>query len=230
MISICEGADLTDLQEIPTPADPSKESTKDTTARMKHNEYVRTAHKNERDRAALYEASLRSLKDGLAGSLLKVMQSTAPSRLRALERAHGQPGSDGKMHDGVAMFQAIESLQLSPGPMQDRSSEWHEKQWEMLRDTRLPSHCCAQDFVDKVHQLREVHLPHFSSVDLTGAKLQVRRHPTGSAQLVVPIIVELSPMMCVPLLETAAENRTESLCAVGLIERRVHRCRRVVEP
>ena len=57
--------------------------------------------------------------------------------------------------------------------------------------------------------------------------LQVRRHPTGSAQLVVPIIVELSPMMCVPLLETAVGNKTESL---GLMERRVHRCRRVVEP
>ena len=121
---ISEGADLTDLQEIPTPADPSKESTKDTTARMRHNEYVRTAHKNERDRAALYEASLRSLKDGLAGSLAKAMQSTAPSRLRALERAHWQPGSDGKMHDGVAMFQAIESLQSSPGPKANAGSEF----------------------------------------------------------------------------------------------------------
>ena len=110
------------------------------------------------------------MKNGFAGRIADTMRANAPAKLRQLKVAH-EIGADTDMHDGAAMWLAIEALKLKPSATHQRSADWHEKQWEIMRDTSLPDHCGVQAFLAKVTMLLEKHIPNFQKVRLEGANL-----------------------------------------------------------
>ena len=59
--------------------------------------------------------------------------------------------------------------------LQLRSSEWHEEQWQLMRDTKLPDRCSSQEYVDKCNSLISDHLPYFRTVRLEGEELSHAR-------------------------------------------------------
>ena len=110
------------------------------------------------------------MKNGFKGQIAETVRVTAPAKLRQLKVAH-EMGAGTDMHDGAAMWLAIEALKSKPSATHQRSADWHERQWEIMRDTSLPDHCGVQAYLAKVTMLLEKHIPNFQKVVLKGANL-----------------------------------------------------------
>ena len=133
-------------------------------------------------RAASYAAGIEKLKNGFAGRLAEALRDNAPGKLRQLKAAY-KTGAD--RHDGAAMWLAIKAMKDRAGPTQSRSAEWHEKQYERMRDESLADHCGVQDYQAKVVTLMEVHRPNFVNIVLNGTQLSdvyIKFLPSVNAQ------------------------------------------------
>ncbi|KAL1516039.1 hypothetical protein AB1Y20_002651 [Prymnesium parvum] len=164
LISLSRATDLTDFTELTAVDEP------DAAKRLRHNASVKRAHRDEANRVEAYAAGVLRVTNGFAGQLERALRRTAPARLRRLRASHAVAGVPGA-YDGAAMMLALRALVGVRGPTQRQSSAWHERQWERLRDTRLPDGCVADDYAAKCHELIEVHLPNFSRVRLEKSTL-----------------------------------------------------------
>ncbi|KAL1530415.1 hypothetical protein AB1Y20_001320 [Prymnesium parvum] len=164
LIALSRPTDLTDFVEVTVAAEP------DTTKRLRHNAAVKKANRDEANRVESFDAGMLRIKNGFAGQLEKALRRTAPARLRRLKAACAIVGTAGA-YDGAAMMTALRALVGARGPTQRQSSAWHEKQWERLRDSRLPDGCIADEYAAKCHELLEVHRPNFTRVRLEASTL-----------------------------------------------------------
>ncbi|KAL3895957.1 MAG: hypothetical protein SGPRY_013385, partial [Prymnesium sp.] len=173
LISISVETDLWDMVII---KEPASETNAELAQRCTHNAKVRASHRAEQLRKKEYSSKLNMLKKAFAGRIERSMRENAPGRLRALQASHSLrtdiPGAP-RAYDGPAMYVELRKLLDTPGQTQRRSARWHERQWELLRDTPpLPNHCTtSQEYSEKVHTLLTIHRPNFEAVRLEGATL-----------------------------------------------------------
>ena len=147
LIGISVGIDLGMMQQQLAPA--GDETTDAFQKRSAWNFKCETKAREENQRELSFTAGIAKMKNGFAGRIADTMRINAPAKLRQLKVAH-EMGSDTDMHDGAAMWLAIESLKSKPSATHQRSADWHEKQWEIMRDTPLPDHCGVQAYLAKV--------------------------------------------------------------------------------
>ena len=168
LIGMSVSINLDSLQQQPEPT--GDETTEAFQKRAAWNFKCETKAREEYQRRLAFDAGIAKMKNGFAGRIADTMRINAPAKLRQLKVSH-EMGSDTDMHDGAAMWLAIESLKSKQSATHQRSADWHEKQWEIMRDNPLPDHCGVQAFLAKVTVLLEKHIPNFQKVRLEGANL-----------------------------------------------------------
>ncbi|KAL3924142.1 MAG: hypothetical protein SGPRY_004004, partial [Prymnesium sp.] len=148
LIVISAETDLTDAVLLSPAQD---ESQADMAKKTTRNSRVRAAYRAESLRKQEYESKLIQMRNAFAGKMERAMRESAPARLRALQVKHllRTSSSGVKAFDGVAMYQTLKARRDEHGPTQRRSARWHDRQWELLRDTVLADNCTSQEYSDK---------------------------------------------------------------------------------
>ena len=102
------------------------------------------------DRAAAWADRIREKADLIAGALQLSMRTSAPGRLRALERAHARAAPNAHQLDGGAMFRAL----LTLGGTLDSEGEAKRAlaQVAYMRANPLPDNATTNQFDTRVNE------------------------------------------------------------------------------
>ena len=102
-------------------------------------------------------------------------------------------------YDAGAMLRAWRAKHVSGRTaLKEQDARWHEKQYEIMRDSPLPDKCASQDYSAKCTKLRRDHVPHFKVVRLEGEDMSlalIRFMPQCLSQAGTFLINELTTVV-----------------------------------
>jgi hypothetical protein len=164
--------DESDLALLPVPGTDSASYTQI----VRHNMGVSKTLRDNASRKSERASTAIALNRKLAAQVAAALRPNAPMVLLTLQTCHKIPqlltsSYDRDDYDGVGMLRQWRELSGQESAVVELTSRWHEQQYEILRDTKLPDKCSSEDFSAKVTRLLRDHLPHFKTVRLEGEDL-----------------------------------------------------------
>ena len=167
---------------------------------IRHNMGVQRTLRDNTTRRKELAATKIGLERKLAAQVAAALRNNAPMVLISLQTKHKIPqlltGShDRDDYNGTEMLRSWREYCGRPSAVIELTARWHEQQYAVLRDTKLPDKCSSADFSAKVTRLLRDHRPHFQEIKLEGEVLSraiIRFMPVALNNFGTNLIKELT--------------------------------------